>query len=306
MEPFFILQIIVSCFMFLITLFLTILYIKSEAFHTYSCYNIILMSIVILLDCILKFIPKNYGNDGEYEYLEYVLNLLTIFFDKLILAILSMQVIVLYMGIIHTEYYLSHEKSIFFIGAVVCAIVSGVLSIIYSSIRWVKNQDGTVIYDEDEENDDSNDNSEIKTRTTTRKVIEVIFCSVLFIANVFCLIVAMTHISKKNKQAKAGIIEDLGYDKQLIRFLFIFFINIIAIVVSGVIMNFQLIKDYDEIIYLVVCFVIDLCFSINKTVYMETLKIFCKKVQVDEEGKKYELKKKSTFDEEDGGDDEED
>ena len=116
----------------------------------------------------------------------------------------------------------------------------------------------------------------------------------------------MTHISKKNKQAKAGIIEDLGYDKQLIRFLFIFFINIIAIVVSGVIMNFQLIKDYDEIIYLVVCFVIDLCFSINKTVYMETLKIFCKKVQVDEEGKKYELKKKSTFDEEDGGDDEED
>ena len=73
--------------MFLITLFLTILYIKSEAFHTYSCYNIILMSIVILLDCILKFIPKNYGNDGEYEYLEYVLNLLTIFFDKLILAL---------------------------------------------------------------------------------------------------------------------------------------------------------------------------------------------------------------------------
>ena len=53
----------------------------------------------------------------------------------------------------------------------------------------------------------------------------------------------MVHISKKNKEAKAGIIEDLGYERQLIRFLFIFFINIIAIAVSGIIMNFKFIVN---------------------------------------------------------------
>lgn len=298
-----ILQIIVAILMALITLYLTILYIKSEAFHTYSCYNIILMSIVILLDSLLQLVPKGFGNDGEYEGWEYVKDLVTIFFDKMILSVLAMQVIVLYMGIIHSKYYFEHEKVIFIVGTIVSAIISGVLAAIYSSIRWVE-KDGIYIYDEDEENDTAD--QEASKRTLSRKVIEAIFCGVLFLANVFCLIVVMAHISKKNKEAKAGIIEDLGYERQLIRFLFIFFINIIAIAVSGIIMNFKLLKETDEIIYLVVCFAIDLCYSVNKTVYVETAKLFCKKAQFNEEGEQVQLKKMSTFGEETDGNDDED
>jgi len=298
-----ILQIIVAILMALITLYLTILYIKSEAFHTYSCYNIILMSIVILLDSLLQLIPKGFGEDGEYEGWEYVKDLVTIFFDKMILSVLAMQVIVLYMGIIHSKYYFEHEKVIFIVGTIVSAIISGVLAAIYSSIRWVE-IDGIYIYDEDEENDTAD--QEASKRTLSRKVIEAIFCGVLFVANVFCLVVVMAHISKKNKEAKAGIIEDLGYERQLIRFLFIFFINIIAIAVSGIIMNFKLLKDIDEIIYLVVCFAIDLCYSVNKTVYVETVKLFCKKAQFNEEGEQVQLKKMSTFGEETDGNDDED
>lgn len=297
------LQIIVAILMALITLFLTILYIKSEAFHTYSCYNIILMSIVILLDSLLQLVPKGFGNDGEYEGWEYVKDLVTIFFDKMILSVLAMQVIVLYMGIIHSKYYFEHEKVIFIVGTIVSAIISGILAAIYSSIRWVE-IDGIYIYDEDEENDTAD--QEASKRTLSRKVIEAIFCGVLFLANVFCLIVVMAHISKKNKEAKAGIIEDLGYERQLIRFLFIFFINIIAIAVSGIIMNFKLLKETDEIIYLVVCFAIDLCYSVNKTVYVETVKLFCKKSQFNEEGEQVQLKKMSTFGEETDGNDDED
>ena len=297
------LQIIVAILMALITLYLTILYIKSEAFHTYSCYNIILMSIVILLDSLLQLVPKGFGNDGEYEGWEYVKDLVTIFFDKMILSVLAMQVIVLYMGIIHSKYYFEHEKVIFIVGTIVSAIISGILAAIYSSIRWVE-IDGIYIYDEDEENDTAD--QEASKRTLSRKVIEAIFCGVLFLANVFCLIVVMAHISKKNKEAKAGIIEDLGYERQLIRFLFIFFINIIAIAVSGIIMNFKLMKKSDEIIYLVVCFAIDLCYSVNKTVYVETVKLFCKKAQFNEEGEQVQLKKMSTFGEETDGNDDED
>ena len=302
-----ILNIIIACFMALITFYLIILYLKSEAFKTYSCYNIIFMSIVILLDCILQIIPRKFGNDGEYEGWEYILNLALIFFDKLILSILSMQVIVLYLGIIHTELYFKSEKRIFIIGVIISLIVSGSLAAVYSSIRWVTNADGVYIYDEEEENDNKDETGESKERTLTRKVLDIIFSGILFVANVFCLIVVMSHISKKNKEAKAGIIEDLGYNRQLIRFLFIFFINIIAIVVSGIIINFKLLKKYDEIIYLIVCFVIDLCYSINKTVYVETMKLFCRNVEVNEEGKQVPLKKVSTFgDEDEGGDDNED
>jgi len=303
MDFVYLLQIIVAILMALITLYLTILYIKSEAFHTYSCYNIILMSIVILLDSLLQLIPKGFGSDGEYEGWEYVKDLVTIFFDKMILSVLAMQVIVLYMGIIHSKYYFEHEKVIFIVGTIVSAIISGVLAAIYSSIRWVE-KDGIYIYDENEENDDAG--QEVGKRTLTRKILEAIFCGVLFLANVFCLIVVMAHISKKNKEAKAGIIEDLGYERQLIRFLFIFFINIIAIAVSGIIMNFKLLKETDEIIYLVVCFAIDLCYSVNKTVYVETVKLFCKKAQFNEEGEQVQLKKMSTFGEETDGNDDED
>ena len=292
-----ILQIVFACFMALITLYLTILYIKSEAFHTYSCYNIILMSIVLLLDCILKIIPADYGAEG----FEYILAILKNFFDKMILAVLSMQVLVLYMGIIHTQYYFSHEKSIFIVGTIVSTIISGTLSVVYSSLRWVKDNEGKVIYDENSK-DDKNDNiEESQKRNTTKQVLEVIFCSILSVANIFCLIVVLSYISKKSKEAKAGIIEDLGYNRQLIRFLFIFFINIIAIVVSGIIINFDFLTDYNDIIYLLVCFIIDLCYSINKTVYIETVKLFCKKMEYSEKENKVELKRKSTF-----GDDDDD
>ena len=307
MKIWFLLQIMFACFMALITLYLTILYIKCEAFKTYSCYNIILMSIVILCDSLLQLIPRAFGQDGEYEGWEYVKDLVTIFFDKMILAVLSMQVIVLYMGIIHSKYYESHEKSVFIVGTIVCAIIAGVLAAIYSSIRWVEVENGNGyiwIYDENEEND-SND-KEVGKRTVTRKVLESIFCVILFIANVFCLVVVMAHYSKKKKQAKEGTIEDLGYEKTLIRFIIIFFINIIAIAVSGIIMNFKLLRNYDEIIYLIVCFVIDLCYSMNKTVYIETVKLFCKQKQFNRQGEQVHLKKMSTFGEEDVGDDEED
>ena len=49
---------------------------------------------------------------------------------------------------------------------------------------------------------------------------------IILAINVFCIAVVLLYISKKNKQAKEGLIEDLGYKNQLIRFIFIFILNI--------------------------------------------------------------------------------
>ena len=43
--------------------------------------------------------------------------------------------------------------------------------------------------------------------------------------NNFCLAVVLSHLSKKEKDAKAGKIEDLGYKKQLLRFVLMFILN---------------------------------------------------------------------------------
>ena len=128
----------------------------------------------------------------------------------------------------------------------------------------------------------------------------------------FLLVVVISHISKKRKDARAGLIQDLGYGKQLLRFSFIFSINIIAIIYSGVIINFCTNFGFKietcQLIYLVICFVIDLCFMVNNTVYQETLRLFCikKYYKNNENDVSNELKTMSTFGEDDEGDDYED
>ena len=80
-----------------------------------------------------------------------------------------------------------------------------------------------------------------------------------------------------------------------------FFLNIIAIVSSSVFLVFDVFdKKTNESIYLATCFIIDLCYSINKTVYVETLKIFCKSKAKKLNGETG-LKKQNTFDQNDEG-----
>ena len=302
MDVFFIVQIIISSLIAIITIYLISLFIKSEAFKAYSCFNIMLMSIILFLDCLILALTVTIG-DKTGQGGQFILTLLKTFFDKMILSVLSLQVIIVYAGIIHTDYYYSHEKYFVKIGNAVCAIISGALAAVYSSIRWVN---GRFDYNFDDDND-----GEIKKRALASKIMEAIFCGINLIIIVFFLVVVIMHISKKRREAKAGLIQDLGYGKQLLRFSLIFSVNTIAIIFEGTVVNFSkefgisAYNKYCAIIFLVICFLIQLCFMINKTVYKETLKIFCKKKfkETEEEAK---IKSISTFDIAPGDDDDED
>ena len=293
------LQYIFLGFMLLITFYLTFLYIKSKEFHTYSCYNIIIMSITIFLGGIINiFIPNDLGND----YSQFILGFLKDFFNKLVMAILTMQVIVLYFGIIKTDLYYKREKLIFIIGIFASVGVSVAVAIVFNGIKVYQG----VYYEYLGDYANAKEKKvieELNRRFWSIISIEMVFCGVIFIANVFCLIVVMNYISKKNKEAKAGLIEDLGYKSQLIRFIIMFFLNVIAIISSSTFLVFDVFdRKVNQSIYLAICFIIDLCYSINKTVYQETLKLFCKKNPA-ENKEATELRKKSTFAEEDADDD---
>ena len=300
MDIFYIIQIIVSSLIALITIYLIALFIKSKIFQSYSCFNIMLMSIVLLIDCLLLAVPP-FGKEGEYSVGKFVISIIKNFLDKMILSVLSLQVIIVYAGIIHTEFYFSHEKSFVKIGDAVCAIVSGALAIVFSSIRWVRRKDKNniekMIFDENDDNDYLQGDV-MRYRNLARKILESIFCGVNLFINVFFLVVVISHISKKRREAKAGLIQDLGYGKQLLRFSLIFSVNFIVIIFEGVVVNFSDnfgISSYNKycgIVFLVICFLIQLCFMINKTVYQETCKIFCK----NKENKEDEIiKSVSTF-----------
>ena len=310
LKSYHIVLIVISCLIALITIYLIALYIKSESFKTYSCFNIMLMSIVLFLDCLMLIISEvceeKIDKVGKFIFL-----LINTFLDKMILSVLSLQVIIVYSGIIHTDFYFSHEKSFVKIGDSICVIVSITLAVVYSLLLSIK--EGKIKDFKDGKNLSEEDYNIFQTRNLAKKILETIFCGINLFVNVFFLVIVIMHISRKRKEAKVGLIQDLGYGNQLLRFSLIFTVNIIAIIFAGIVVNFsenffpkkKQFDDYCVIIFLIICFLIQLCFMINKTVYKETLKIFCKKKykETEEEAK---IKSISTFDIAPGDDDDED
>ena len=72
-------QYIIVSFMLLITFYLTFLYIKTKEFHTYACYNVIIMSIMIFVGSVIIMIPNTLGND----YTQFFIGILESFSYKI-------------------------------------------------------------------------------------------------------------------------------------------------------------------------------------------------------------------------------
>ena len=272
---------ILNVFMIIIGFYLFFLYVKSKEFHTYSCYNLIIMSLILTIDNIIRLIPTK----SMPTFFHYLQAFLLVFFDKMILSILSMQIIVIYIGIIMTNIYFQREKKIFIIGTIICVGVSAALTTLFIAIPQdiSKDEESELYYYCD-------------YSWSGKPILDSIFNGILLCINFFCTVVVLAYYSKKKKAAEEGIIEDLGYKRQYIRFIILFFINILIIVESYLII-FDVISNYIDLIYLSSCLLIDLCYSFNHTVYKVTLKIFCKKKFEDEKTPDI-LIKKNTFDEE--------
>ena len=248
---------ILNIFMILIGVYLFFLFIKSKDIHDYSNYNIIIMSLTILLDNIIRIIPIK----SLPTFFHYLQAFLLVFFDKMILSILSMQIIVIYIIIMWVETYYHNQKLIFIIGTISCVVISAILTTLFIAIpKDIAEFDSYYYCGGD---------------WGGKLIIDVIFNSLLLAINFFCIVVVLAFFSKKKQAAEAGIIEDLGYKRQFVRFIIIFFINILFILESFLIIYNKLPGNID-FIYLCSCLVVDLCYSINSTVINETSKIFCR------------------------------
>lgn len=248
---------ILNVLMILIGLYLGFLYYKSKELHSYSFYNIIIMSMTILLDNIIRLIPTH----SMATFFHYLQAFLLVFFDKMILSILSMQIIVIYIIIMWVETYINNEKKIFIIGMLVCLVISALITTIYiAGPKEISDFDSYFYCYGD---------------WPPKRTIDIVFNAILLSTNIFCIAVVLAYFSKKKKAAEEGAIEDLGYKNQYIRFFILFFINILFITESYLIIFDKLLWSID-FIYLCSCLVVDLGYSINSTVINETRRIFCK------------------------------
>lgn len=277
-----IISLVLSFFSALISIFLLFIIIKSKVFYEYSFYYIIIFNVIFTADNIIRIIP--FGNSVREEppiFCNKIQAILLIFFNKLELLIITMQIIIYYLGV-KTNIYVVKKKLIFWVSFIIIIIVSSILTIIIIFIAKLK----VIKY-----------YCYIGDVTREIKIIEYLFHGILFLINCVCLLPVICFLRTKKREAESGQIEDLDYKHHLCKMITLF---ILSAGMLGFSVYFNLANeknvDFDDIIFVIYSFILDLVFCINRALVKETLKIFCKKTYKEKFGKVKSMKLFSDID----------
>ena len=259
-DKIFIPTLIINIIIIIISFYLSILYIKSKTLHIYPCYNFLILSFIIFLDNIFRIIPLD--NNDAFKYIQAVL---ITSLDKLILSIVVFETVIIYLGVVKTKFYYNHEKIIFYTGLISNLIISFALGGIFVYISEHLEKYGIYYYCQG---------------NNTKKIIDLIYNSIYLFINTFCIIILLLYMSTKKEEAEEGIIEDLDYGRHYMKILLMFIFNSLAFIESYLIIYDKLpVPDkYIDLVYLITCLIIDLFYTLNKIIYKETLKIFCRNI----------------------------
>ena len=263
----------------LIVLYVIFIYIKSKEFHSYSCAYIIILNISILIDNIFRIIPV--GDDKtKYKWLQFIQAFILASLDKYILLDLTLQVFIIYLGIMKTDFYYKHKKAIFYI----TFFTSMGLSFLMGGLFLLGDVTDYGLYWYTKDN-------------SIKKIFDNIFNSVFLTLNTFFCIIVIINICIRKEEIEKGMLNENDYEHDLNRMIIIFITNTLIYVESFIIIHDVInIKGvYIDLIYLVSCLIVTLIYSINKFVINETKKIFCKKVLLKSKPKINTFAQTSTF-----------
>ena len=263
----------------LIVLYVIFIYIKSKEFHSYSCAYIIILNISILIDSIFRIIPVG-DDETKYKWLQYIQAFILASLDKYILLDLTLQVFIIYLGIMKTDFYYKHKKAIFYI----TFFTSMGLSFLMGGLFLLLGVTDYGLYWYTKDN-------------SIKKIFDNIFNSVFLTLNTFFCIIVIINICIRKEEIEKGMLNENDYEHDLNRMIIIFITNTLIYVESFIIIHDVInIKGvYIDLIYLVSCLIVTLIYSINKFVINETKKIFCKKVLLKSKPKINTFAQTSTF-----------
>lgn len=277
--------IIINVLIMIVVFYLFFMFVKSKAFNNFSCYNMIIYVLIIFIDNILRIIPINKDNGCNTS--EQIEAYFIVLFDKLILSNLSMQALISYLGILHTNFYISHEKCIFFMTLIISLIIGITVSAIYCSYGFTSY--GNYCYSED---------------SSTKRILDTIYNAIYLAINFYCTLIILLFLRRKVSNAEKGIVQDFNYKHKFCRMLAMFIINNLTFVESYLIIYDILWLKSIDYIYLTTCLIIAINSGFNDVIYKETLKLFCRKKYEEKFGE--QIKREATsFDENEDDDNEE-
>lgn len=255
---------IINGVIILITLYLIFLYIKSKTFRIYPCYNLLIMSIIIFYDNLIRIIPlRPIKAIGGLAFFKYVQAFLLTLMDKLLLATITSQCIITYLGVCHTRFYFKSERQIFTATSLIGAVISIIITLIYIIVPGKLANYNDYFYCAD---------------FPAKKVFDVAFNCFFILLNFASILLLLAYMATKKKEVSLGLIEDLDYGHHYTRILLMLIVNSLLFIESFLIV-FDVGFIYEifniDLLYLTSCLIILLYYTINKKVIQETTKIFC-------------------------------
>ena len=253
----------------LFNIFLIFIYIKSK-FNSYPYYFNIFFCVTISLNNIIRLITGERKADEEASAACKAQAIFLTFSDKLILACVCSYSFINYLGMTRTEFYKNKEKVIFIVLAVISILVSIISTIIFISQGYSTHSHFCYA----------------DTSNSVKKISDSIITGILFGVSLLCLIILMVNIIKlKNtlESESSGRSSNIGY--HLCRFSFDIIINIALFIYIFLIINKTLSwgSIAKDIIYIILCLIIEVFFTVNKEFIKETKRILtCQKINTED------------------------
>jgi hypothetical protein len=225
----------------------------------YICHFNIFFCIVIIIEIALRLIPESIGLEVSVK--EEKPNFIcgfqaysTSFFDKLLLSIMTIYSIITFLSVFQTDFYKNNLKKIYIVLITIGLVMSLGLTIIYAS-QGISFKDMVC---------------SIHTRTQLKIVSDSIYTSILFLLNIICLISLILYLNKLRKiykfhKKEAQVKKSSQFLK---RYLLDLLINIVAFTYILLSINKVFARgSYKDIIYIIICLVVELFFTLNKKLY---------------------------------------
>jgi hypothetical protein len=273
MKEVFVPLIIISLIIAIFTILIIIIYCKGESFKSYPCYFNIFFCIAITLDNFLRLFQLSPGReDGEGSALCWMQAILLSFFDKIILNSITIYSIIHFLGIHMQIFYEKYLKAIYILLVIINICLSSLLTLIFALQGLSLTSE--VCY--------------IHTKNPTKKIIDTIYTCILLFIDLICISLIIYGVCKlsRNYRESQEARKISATRKYICRFIFDLIINIITFGYILLLINKMVFfiddehKYYKDIIYICLCLMIELFFTLNSELSKELMRLLtCNKVE---------------------------
>ena len=248
---------IIDIIIVIVAVFLIVIYSTNKKFRSFPCYFNIFFSLVIMFDNLIRLIPGGEGTDIDTDdkSIPCLIQAFTLStFDKLMLALMTSYSIINYLGFLKLRFYKKNEKSIFIILSVISLIISISLTIIFFKAGTSNRSEFCYV----------------ETNAELKKIVDTIATIIMFIISLFCIIKVLVNI--RNLKKERNDIEEI---KTLNYHFYRFIVDLIITSLTFLYVILLILKALPfkgfakDLIFILLCLIIELFFTINKELFRE-------------------------------------